>query len=194
MVSLKFAGLFSLVLCCSLAGIWQGSQGVALGKFLSAGDRGPAGGWIVYDKGSYSDGWRYIEAAPDVFVAGAWGEARSFGMGNDSMATGRGRANSLLIVNNSALPWCAARVAMMYRGGGMADWFLPSADELKIVYGMLIGKGIMENKRLYWSSSEYSETQVWMVMGFDGGAVFPENKIPANANAQPAFVWPVRYF
>ena len=26
--------------------------------------RGPAGGWIVYDKGEYSDGWRYLEIAP----------------------------------------------------------------------------------------------------------------------------------
>ena len=26
--------------------------------------RGPAGGWIVYDKGSYSEGWRYLEIAP----------------------------------------------------------------------------------------------------------------------------------
>lgn len=25
---------------------------------------GPAGGLIFYDKGSYSDGWRYLEAAP----------------------------------------------------------------------------------------------------------------------------------
>ena len=28
------------------------------------GDSGPAGGKIIYDKGYYSDGWRYIEVAP----------------------------------------------------------------------------------------------------------------------------------
>ena len=28
------------------------------------GDEGPAGGVIFYDKGEYSDGWRYLEAAP----------------------------------------------------------------------------------------------------------------------------------
>jgi hypothetical protein len=26
---------------------------------------GPAGGFIFYDKGGYSDGWRYLEAAPE---------------------------------------------------------------------------------------------------------------------------------
>lgn len=28
------------------------------------GKTGPAGGYIFYDKGEYSDGWRYLEAAP----------------------------------------------------------------------------------------------------------------------------------
>ena len=28
---------------------------------------GPAGGYVFYDKGYYSDGWRYLEASPEVF-------------------------------------------------------------------------------------------------------------------------------
>ncbi len=32
------------------------------------GDKGPAGGYVFYDKGSYSDGWRYLEAAPNDLV------------------------------------------------------------------------------------------------------------------------------
>jgi hypothetical protein len=27
-------------------------------------DRGPAGGYVFYDKGNASDGWQYLEAAP----------------------------------------------------------------------------------------------------------------------------------
>ena len=33
-------------------------------KEYKVGDIGPAGGYIFYDKGSYSNGWRYLEAAP----------------------------------------------------------------------------------------------------------------------------------
>ena len=34
------------------------------GKAYRIGDRGPAGGYIFYDKGNYDKGWRYLEAAP----------------------------------------------------------------------------------------------------------------------------------
>jgi len=33
-------------------------------RFHELGETGPAGGLVFYNKGSYSDGWRYLEAAP----------------------------------------------------------------------------------------------------------------------------------
>jgi hypothetical protein len=41
----------------------QAAQQLSVGTY-KIGDRGPAGGWIFYDKGVISDGWRYLEAAP----------------------------------------------------------------------------------------------------------------------------------
>jgi hypothetical protein len=32
---------------------------------LEGGVPGPAGGYVFYDKGEYSDGWRYLECAPE---------------------------------------------------------------------------------------------------------------------------------
>ena len=37
-------------------------------KTYKVGDVGPAGGYIVYDKGSFSDGWRYLEVSPTYLV------------------------------------------------------------------------------------------------------------------------------
>ena len=39
-------------------------EGLLGGSEFSVGDLGPAGGYVFYDKGQYSDGWRYLEAAP----------------------------------------------------------------------------------------------------------------------------------
>ena len=38
--------------------------GVSCKKTHTVGEAGPAGGIVFYDKGEYSDGWRYLEAAP----------------------------------------------------------------------------------------------------------------------------------
>ncbi|MDR1257120.1 MAG: DUF1566 domain-containing protein [Spirochaetaceae bacterium] len=37
---------------------------------------GPGGGFVFYDKGSYSGGWRYLECAPENAGTGTWEDAR----------------------------------------------------------------------------------------------------------------------
>lgn len=45
-------------------------------QIFAVGDTGPAGGIVFFDKGSYSDGWRYKSAAPEDQSTGAtWSEA-----------------------------------------------------------------------------------------------------------------------
>jgi hypothetical protein len=43
--------------------VQSGASGGSNGKEYKIGNRGPAGGWVFYDKGIVSDGWRYLEAA-----------------------------------------------------------------------------------------------------------------------------------
>lgn len=126
------------------------------------GDRGPTGGWIIHDKGYDSDGWRYLEAAPEDQTTGwTMGDWAAWGCNGKSIpsaryiAIGTGMRNTRAILQACDEPLIAARRCADYRGGGKDDWFLPSLDELNAIYTHLYkhslgGLGLS----MYWSSSE----------------------------------------
>ncbi|MCL2181169.1 MAG: DUF1566 domain-containing protein [Treponema sp.] len=52
------------------------SGNIVFAQNYSIGDTGPAGGIIFYDKGWYSNGWRYLEASrTDVSANAVWNTA-----------------------------------------------------------------------------------------------------------------------
>jgi len=74
---------------------------------------------------------------------------------------GSGSANTdKIIAQNGAGTTYAAGLARSYNGGGYTDWFLPSKDELNLMYTLktVIGGFINNN---YWSSSEYNYANAW---------------------------------
>jgi len=132
------------------------------------GDTGPAGGIVFYDKGSFSDGWRYLEAAPysSEFTA-SWG-ANEKDVTNTMDTIGSGKQNTKYIIEkltqlggyNSAAHLCATLDINGYK-----DWFLPSKDELDLMYLFLKQRGLGEFKGYYWSSSQYgnSHKHAWSI-------------------------------
>jgi uncharacterized repeat protein (TIGR02543 family) len=148
-------------------------------------DTGPAGGWVFYDKGSYSDGWRYLEAAPASTEWtdkgwGCWGNSVE-GTGTD---IGTGQSSTTSIVTwldanvddtNGDVTNKTNRAAYLCDNlsyGGYDDWFLPSKDELNQMYTNLHNistpVGGFAGTR-YWSSSEHLANCAWS-QGFDGGS------------------------
>ena len=119
------------------------------------GTSGPAGGIIFYDKGSYSDGWRYLEAAPS--DQGDWVEWGEYGtsVGGTSTAIGSGKSNTAKIVTALGTGNYAARLCYDFELGGYDDWFLPSKDELNELYKQKDTVGGFASVS-YWSSSEDS--------------------------------------
>lgn len=129
------------------------------------GDIGPAGGIIFYNKGHYSDGWQYLEAASSDQSAGApWSNVIDTAVGTaaQNTAIGTGVANSNAIVSQGLHTASAAKICLDYtvdfEGVTYDDWFLPSKDELNRLYLNLYLQGLGGfTTNFYWSSSEDTE-------------------------------------
>ena len=134
--------------------LWGGYSISAAERVYKIGGKGPAGGWIFYDKGNSNGGWRYLEAAPeDQGLYAVWGCPNKSIPTKESVGTGR--SNTALV-----LKWCAgenvaATLCAEYRGGGKSDWYLPSLDELKQMHKKLHKiKAVAFSDSLYWSSTQ----------------------------------------
>ncbi len=115
------------------------------------GDRGPAGGIVFYDKGSNSDGWRYMEAWTADETGNYQWKTSYTSTSATATGSGTGAANTRAM---SSTEHPAAQVARDARHGGYSDWFLPSKDELNLMHKQrtVIGGFASGN---YWSSSEH---------------------------------------
>jgi uncharacterized repeat protein (TIGR02543 family) len=136
-------------------------------------DTGPAGGLIFYVKeGGYSDGWRYLEAAPATteWTDKKWDDDGER-IGGTETDIGKGQSNTTTIINTQgprstyAAQLCNAMVCCGYN-----DWFFPSKDELKLMYTNLHTEGVGGfADSYYWSSSEYFAYDAWYQYFGDGG-------------------------
>jgi Protein of unknown function (DUF1566) len=125
------------------------------------GDNGPAGGKVFYL--SDKTGFHGLEAAPTDQSSGAvWGCYNKL-IGASGTAVGTGAANTAAIVAGCSEANTAAKIADAYVLNGYTDWYLPSQDELNLLYqqktvvgGFVVG-GFANNN--YWSSSQYSSLE-----------------------------------
>jgi hypothetical protein len=134
------------------------------------GDTGPAGGLIFYDKGSYSDGWQYLEAAPsDQSTAIQWWNGEFTTTGASGTAVGTGATNTSAIIDSQGEGTYAASLCADLVLGVYGDWFLPSRDELNLMYVNLKqqNRGGFASA-WYWSSSENYGSYAWN-QNFDDG-------------------------
>ena len=128
------------------------------------GDKGPAGGIIFFDKGYFSDGWQYLEVASRDAPTAHWGS----NVNGTREGIGTGKQNTTLIVQTDETGTTAHR-CQEYRQGGYSDWFLPSKDELNLMYQNLKQKGLGGfSNTYYWSSSV---TRGWVtIQRFNDGS------------------------
>ncbi|MES2411660.1 MAG: hypothetical protein V4535_09490 [Bacteroidota bacterium] len=171
------------------------------------GDVSPAGGIVFYDKGFYSEGWRYAEAAPTDLNFFEWGCAGSSIPNAQSSEIGKGMYNSGAILNfhDNLLNFygnpivCSslnngtvvAKEALAHELNGRKDWFLPSEDELGLLYTNLHLQSLGSfSNSIYWSSTENDAATV-KTIDFSNGQGVASSKVPAPNTIK---VRCIRYF
>ncbi len=144
--------------------IEEGKTATALfQRAYKIGDRGPAGGIVFFDKGSVSDGWRYLEATEnDVGDGVTWNNGWWTDIKNTSREVGRGKSNTDILVKAQGMGSYAAQLCKNLELNGFRDWFLPSSAELNILYTNLKLRGLGNfSPSFYWSSSQFNFGYGW---------------------------------
>lgn len=130
----------------------------------SVGDKGPAGGWVFYTE---SNGVHGMEAAPRDQGDTDWFNGTYITTGATGKLIGTGKTNTDAIIKSQKNGSYAAQLCNNLAEGGFTDWFLPSKDELDLVYKKIRAfGGFVDNS--YWSSTEDSEQKAWNQYFYNG--------------------------
>ena len=143
-----------------------------------------AGGIIFYID---STGQHGLVAAPsdcnDGSNLASWGTSDYAVSGADGTAIGTGYQNTVDIVNGDTFSNKAADYCSILVSGGYDDWFLPSIDELGLMYTNLkmAGLGNFALDYFYWSSSESDNNNAMRyIFGYSSGNAYSSGKSVGN--------------
>ena len=136
------------------------------GRVYIIGKRGPAGGIVFY----ITEGGKHgLEAAPeDQAMIANWGCFSQLIEGADGVDIGIGEQNTINILEQCNVPAIAAEFARNYALGDYHDWFLPSWEELNLLYFQRVAVGGFVNAN-YWSSTQFSSFDAWYQSFENGG-------------------------
>ncbi len=110
-------------------------------------------------------------------------------IGNTATGIGTGQANTTAIIGACTTPGIAAKFSDSLNSYGFTDWYLPSKDELNLMYQHRDLIGFSNAKR--WSSSEGDANTAW-VQDFDTTLV---NAVPTLESKDISHgVRPIRSF
>ena len=152
-----------------------------LANSYSIGDIGPGGGIVFYksEEGfEVDDGMgdvqlcHYLEVSVEDLGMTTWVPSTACFLEDldDIYGIGAGKANTFLIANAGLCPEdlneenCAAYACSVYstKTTRPGDWYLPSSDELKLVFKNLTTTQLKcSSPEFYWSSSEEGEGSAW---------------------------------
>ncbi len=167
------------IMCFFDGTIWRKTDGtgmISIGTYYG-------GGIIFYVDGTGQHG---LIAAPYDQSSGAqWGCSGNT-IGGTSTAIGTGQTNTTLIVNGCSTLGIAARICNDLVLNVYNDWFLPSKEELNLLYLQKNVVGGFANN-YYWSSSEYQSWYAWELNFSNGNQDFNDKSFGKYVRAVRAF-------
>lgn len=174
------------------------------------GDRGPAGGIVVYDAGLDQQWGRYLEISPQSceIVKVAFNSTSSKPTlyttsveRSKAKAIGMGARNTTMLAEKFA---GAAKAANDSTCSNYSDWFLPSKDELNEAFrhlshsrtGLQLTPVGGFDRGYYWTSSDYNGATAWAQYFADGQQFDRVQTLDGNKKppARPFRVRPMRAF
>ena len=124
------------------------------------------GGIVFYLDGI---GGGLTAAIGDQSTVAVWGCYGVIITGADGTAIGTGNQNTIDIEAECTTSGIAADLCANLILSGYSDWFLPSRDELELMYINLHSQGLGSfSNDYYWSSSEWGGNDSWYVYFADG--------------------------
>ena len=158
------------------------------------------GGGVIFHLWKDAQGVEHglVVATTDQSIAQAWSNITNLVIGQTAQSSWDGLSNSNAIVTQSGHTSSAAKLCLDLMSGAESDWYLPSIDELSLLWhshfnvnkslASIGGASVLPNPAYYWSSSEEGNYTTW---GFD----FSTGSISyGNSKSNTYFVRAVRAF
>ena len=111
-------------------------------------------------------------------------------IGPSAQSSWDGLSNGIAIVSQSGHTSSAALLCLNSTNGGQSDWYLPSIDELSLLYqnrfninktlSIIVEATVLSNTAVYWSCTEYYENSNAICFIFNRGYTSNDVKNAAN--------------
>lgn len=111
-----------------------------------------------------------IVALTDQSISQAWSNVTSAAIGTSAQSSWDGLSNSNSIVGQAGHRSSAAKLCLDLVSGGQSDWYLPSIQELNMLWNnyYTVSRALSQisgatqlSNRVYWSSSEGDDSYAW---------------------------------
>jgi len=194
----------SVMQLSSPAGVRTFTKQCSTTTVYTIGQTGPSGGIVAYDKGEYTNGWRYIEVATSDLAIEEWGCNENSVVRAQFDEIGTGYQNTIANIqshNNLTNYYTNPIICSAANNGSLTaktaldlvinsnNWFIPSIDELEIIRTNLAPLNLGNfDSAYYWSSTEFDISKAKCLNFADGTT---ENLLKNTATVKTRVV---RYF